>query len=110
METAALRRRLHGCSRVLYVISLSVGSSLMDWVLFVDDGDVMNDNALRGSQWQRLLGESFPPILGGTPEAWAEANRIVVPRLWEGYGLSGQPARDYTGQGRAYRTAWPWGR
>ena len=78
----------------------------MDWVLFVDDGGVMNDNALRGSQWQRLLGKFFPPILGGTPEAWAEANRIVGPRLWEGYGLSGQADVDYAAYDRVYRTAW----
>ncbi|MFQ5795557.1 MAG: hypothetical protein ACE5JP_10975 [Candidatus Bipolaricaulia bacterium] len=43
-------------------------------VLFVDDGGVLNDNTRRSLQWQRLLGEFFPPILGGTPESWAEAN------------------------------------
>lgn len=51
-------------------------------VLFLDDGGVMNDNARRGSQWQRLLGEFFPPRLGGTPEAWAAANRAATPGLW----------------------------
>ena len=87
-------------------ISGDLRSSLMDWVLFIDDGGVMNDNALRGSQWQRLLGEFFPPILGGTPEAWAEANRIVAPRLWQGYGLYGPADVDYAAYDRAYRTAW----
>jgi HAD superfamily hydrolase (TIGR01509 family) len=78
----------------------------MDWVLFVDDGGVMNDPVPRKSQWQRLLGEFFPPILGGTPEAWAEANRTVMPRLWQGYGLYGRTDVDYAAYDRAYQTAW----
>jgi HAD superfamily hydrolase (TIGR01509 family) len=45
--------------------------------IFLDDGDVMNDNAVRGPQWQRLIGEFFVPRLGGTMEAWAEANRTT---------------------------------
>jgi HAD superfamily hydrolase (TIGR01509 family) len=52
-------------------------------VIFLDDGGVMNDNRLRGPQWQRLLGEFLPPILGGTPEGWAEANRAVAEALWQ---------------------------
>ena len=56
----------------------------MDWALFLDDSGVMNDPALRVPQWDRLLSEFFPPILGGTPEAWAAANRVVMPRLWRG--------------------------
>src|SRR4051812_19338663 len=81
-------------------------SARVSWVLFIDDGGVMNDNALRGAQWQRLLGEFFPPILGGTAEAWAEANRIVAPRLWEGYGFQGRTDLDYATWDRAYRIAW----
>jgi hypothetical protein len=52
-------------------------------VLFLDDGGVMNDNRLRGPQWQRLVAEFFVPRLGGTQEAWSEANRIVISRLLE---------------------------
>ncbi len=33
--------------------------------LFIDDGGVLNDNALRGPQWQRLVAEFFVPALGG---------------------------------------------
>jgi HAD superfamily hydrolase (TIGR01509 family) len=78
----------------------------MDWVLFLDDGGVMNDGALRAPQWQRLLGEFFPPLLGGTPEAWAAANRVVMPRLWQGYGVAEPAGVDYATYDRAYRTAW----
>ena len=51
-------------------------------VLFVDDSGVLNDNRLRGPQWDRLVGEFFPPLLGGRPEAWPEANRVVAERDW----------------------------
>ena len=36
--------------------------------IFLDDGGVLNDNARRGPQWQRLVGEFFAPRLGGEPE------------------------------------------
>src|SRR5215469_10943699 len=52
-------------------------------VLFLDDGGVMTNNRLRGLQWQRLVAEFFAPRLGGTQEAWSEANRIVISRLQE---------------------------
>src|SRR5437879_6127117 len=87
-------------------ICLPGGSSLMDWVLFLDDGGVMSDPALRVTQWERLLSEFFPPILGGTPEAWAEANRVVMPRLRQGYGVAERMNVDYATYDRAYRTAW----
>ncbi|MEO9254832.1 MAG: HAD family hydrolase [Tepidiformaceae bacterium] len=51
-------------------------------LVFLDDGGVMNDNAIRAPQWRRLLGEVMPQFLGGTPEQWAEANRVQFPRLW----------------------------
>src|SRR5215211_619367 len=77
-------------------------------VLFLDDGGVMNDNALRGPQWQRLVGEFFPPLLGGTPDRWAEANRIVVTRLWEELPLGETDRVDaaYEAFKRAYALAW----
>ena len=46
--------------------------------IFLDDGDVMNDNRLRGPQWQRLVGEFFTPRLGGEPSAWAAANASIA--------------------------------
>jgi FMN phosphatase YigB (HAD superfamily) len=51
-------------------------------VVFLDDGGVLNDNERRAPEWRRLLGEYFVPRLGGTPEAWAAANTIVIEEQW----------------------------
>jgi HAD superfamily hydrolase (TIGR01509 family) len=51
--------------------------------IFLDDGGVLNDNRLRGPQWQRLVGEFFVPRLGGTHEQWANANRTVIDGVFE---------------------------
>jgi FMN phosphatase YigB (HAD superfamily) len=51
-------------------------------VVFLDDGGVLNDNDRRAPEWRRLLGEFFAPRLGGTPEAWGEANRAVFAGIW----------------------------
>lgn len=45
----------------------------------------MNDNARRAPQWQRLVGEYLSPRLGGQPQEWAQANRMVAGRLFEGW-------------------------
>ena len=54
-------------------------------VVFLDDGGVMSDNAARGGQWERLVGQFFAPRLGGSPWAWAEANRRVATALFEDF-------------------------
>jgi HAD superfamily hydrolase (TIGR01509 family) len=59
---------------------------MRDLVILLDDGGVLNDNAARGPQWQRLVGEYFAPRLGGAPAAWAEANRVVIDDLMEAGG------------------------
>ena len=46
----------------------------------IDDGGVLNDNKLRGPQWQRLVAEYLAPRLGGDRAAWGEANKIVAER------------------------------
>ena len=51
-------------------------------VVFLDDGGVLNDNERRAPEWRRLLGEFFPPLLGGTPAAWADANQVVFEGIW----------------------------
>ncbi len=76
--------------------------------IFLDDGGVMNDNRLRGSQWQRMVAEFFVPILGGTPTAWAKANRIVLdgilaPAAWQAR-LRADP--DYPGFDHRYQVDW----
>ena len=78
------------------------------WTVFLDDGGVMNDNRLRGSQWRRLVAEFFVPRLGGGSEAWEEANRIVVdaivePTAWQSRLLA---ARDYHHFARSYQLDW----
>lgn len=77
--------------------------------IFLDDGGVLNDNAVRGIQWPALVAEFFPPILGGDPAAWAEANRVAVPILWQNYptllGTHG-PSRDFLEEHRRYDLDW----
>jgi phosphoglycolate phosphatase-like HAD superfamily hydrolase len=76
--------------------------------LFLDDGGVMNDNAVRGPQWQQLVAEFFVPRLGGSPAAWVSANHTVASQLditqiiaiWEGSGGS------YAEFDRRYMRAW----
>lgn len=77
-------------------------------VVFLDDGGVMNDNAIRGPQWQRLLGEFFTPRLGGTREAWAEANFAVITQLFqpESWTARAQVASNYREYERAYYLVW----
>jgi phosphoglycolate phosphatase-like HAD superfamily hydrolase len=50
--------------------------------ILLDDGGVMNDNTVRGKEWQRLVGEFLAPRLGATKEAWAEANHVVFSQMW----------------------------
>ena len=77
-------------------------------VLFLDDGGVLNDNAARAPQWQRLVGEYFAPRLGGEPAAWAEANRLVMEDLsarggWEWLMRAATDQDDYD---RRYFALW----
>jgi phosphoglycolate phosphatase-like HAD superfamily hydrolase len=51
-------------------------------VVFIDDGGVLSDNALRPSQYLTLIGEFMPPRLGGTAERWRAANLIAHPSAW----------------------------
>jgi HAD superfamily hydrolase (TIGR01509 family) len=78
------------------------------FVIFLDDGGVMNDNRKRGSQWQYLVSEFFVPLLGGTSEAWMEANRIVIDRLFEpvAWQTRLQLATDYKSFDRTYQLDW----
>jgi HAD superfamily hydrolase (TIGR01509 family) len=77
-------------------------------VIFLDDGGVMNDNELRGMQWRRMVGEYFIPLLGGTSEAWSEANYMVSTRMFEAdrWSLRLQAAADFASFDRAYQIDW----
>lgn len=65
--------------------------------IFLDDGGVLNDNSLRGPEWERLIGEYLSPRLGGEPLRWEEANRIVFEaqlRRWEAW-MAEQPLTSF---------------
>ncbi len=77
-------------------------------VIFLDDGGVMNDNEVRGPQWQHLVAEFFVPKLGGTPDAWTAANEQVITRmlradLWQ---ARLRAAPDYRSFDRHYQIDW----
>lgn len=76
--------------------------------LFLDDGGVMNDNEIRGPQWQRLVGEFLVPILGGTHAAWGAANHVVATALFGDYRrtMSGRDDADFNAWLSGYRIAW----
>ena len=77
-------------------------------IIFLDDGGVMNDNNVRALQWQRLVSEYFVPLLGGSPEAWSRANRVVTDRLFEpdAWQRRVQAAADYRSFDRDYQVEW----
>ena len=77
-------------------------------IIFLDDGGVMNDNNVRALQWQRLVGEYFVPLLGGSPEAWSRANRVVADRLFEpdAWRRRVRAAADYRSFDRDYQVEW----
>lgn len=81
---------------------------MTQWVVFLDDGGVMNDNRLRGSQWPPLVAEFFAPRLGGAHAAWAEANRAVINAMIEpaAWRERLQSAQDYQQFDRAYQLNW----
>jgi HAD superfamily hydrolase (TIGR01509 family) len=79
-----------------------------DLVVFLDDGGVMNDNERRGGQWQRCVAEFFVPRLGGLPEAWAEANRVVATALFDlvAWEERLRATGDYESFDRSYQIDW----
>jgi HAD superfamily hydrolase (TIGR01509 family) len=77
-------------------------------MIFLDDGGVMNDNKLRGPQWQRLVAEFFVPLLGGEPERWSEANRIQSERIFDlgNWRTRVEAASDHASFDHAYQIDW----
>ena len=79
---------------------------MAELTLFLDDGGVLSDNTTRAAQWQRLCGEFLAPRLGGESRAWAEANRVMFPPIFDAYRhVMAIPDR-YLEGARAYETAW----
>jgi HAD superfamily hydrolase (TIGR01509 family) len=76
--------------------------------LFIDDGGVMNENARRARQWQRLVGQYFAARLGGASQAWAAANADVVNRLFADYEahFDADPGTSFLKYWASYQQAW----
>src|SRR5688572_28366449 len=85
----------------------SMNNSPTPRVLFIDDGGVMNDNRIRGPQWQQLCGEFLAPRLGARPEQWAEANGSAqAAELWTGTGFHRMPRESFVTLYREYQLSW----
>jgi FMN phosphatase YigB (HAD superfamily) len=56
-----------------------------EFALFFDDGGVMNDNKIRGIQFQKMIGDYFAPIYGGEKHQWAEANFSFIEEIMREY-------------------------
>ncbi|TFG17200.1 MAG: hypothetical protein EU531_03980 [Promethearchaeota archaeon] len=56
--------------------------------IFFDDGDVLNNNKIRGRQWQKLIGEFMTPLFGGNSKDWGAANAKII----EDFTSEGIPA------------------
>jgi HAD superfamily hydrolase (TIGR01509 family) len=52
-------------------------------VVFLDLGGVIVDKEQQSAQFQRLVGDYFASLFGGTAESWIEAHRVVTQRLSE---------------------------
>ncbi|MFW9818355.1 MAG: HAD family hydrolase, partial [Candidatus Thorarchaeota archaeon] len=72
--------------------------------IFFDDGNTLNDNKIRGRQWQRLIGEYFSPRYGGTPESWGEANLKLI----KDFGGDGVPKLLYDNRNKTFKVFIEW--
>lgn len=81
---------------------------MSQFTLFIDDGGVMNDNSLRGPQWQYHVSQFFVPLLGGSYEAWGRANRLLMESILEpeNWRRRTQAAPDFISFDRAYQRDW----
>lgn len=74
--------------------------------IFLDDGGVITDKERRAAEFERLVGDCFVPLLGGTEEAWNSAHRVVVGQLADPQSMSVLAAADFVGFYRAYQLRW----
>jgi len=72
--------------------------------IFFDDGDTLNDNKIRGKQWQELIGEYFSPRFGSTPESWGTANL----ELTKDFGGAGVPKLLYDNRNKTFKMFIEW--
>jgi FMN phosphatase YigB (HAD superfamily) len=72
--------------------------------IFFDDGNTLNDNRVRGKQWQQLIGEYFSPRFGGKPKVWGTANL----ELTRDFGGEGVPKLLYDNRDKSFKTFIEW--
>ena len=77
-------------------------------VIFLDDGGVLNDNALRGAQWRLLAGDYMARRVGGAANEWAHANHVYATGLFAGGAWEARldAAASYADFERAYYLDW----
>ncbi len=75
--------------------------------IFLDDGGVITDKQRRAAEFERLVGDCFVPLLGGTEAAWTRAHRAVVDRLADPLSMSLLTAADFVGFYRGIQAALP---
>ena len=72
--------------------------------IFFDDGDTLNDNRIRGRQWQQLVGEFFSSKFGNEPELWGTANAKTT----EGFGGEEVPKLLYDNREKTFELFIDW--
>ena len=72
--------------------------------IFFDDGNTLNDNRVRGKQWQQLIGEYFSPRFGGKPKVWGTANL----ELTKDFGGEGVPKLLYDNRNKSFKMFIEW--
>lgn len=75
-------------------------------MVFLDDGGGITDKQRRASEFGRLVGDYFVPLLGRTAEAWTCAHQAVVERLVDPQSASALTAADFVSFYRAYQLHW----
>ncbi len=72
-------------------------SEKSQYVLFFDDGGVINNNHNRGKKWKKLIADYFISRYGGEPNEWAEANHLALQKEIKQYEsqISNNPNGNY---------------
>jgi hypothetical protein len=56
-------------------------------IIFLDLGGVLVDKEQQITQWDRLVGDYFVSLLGGTKQGWIEAHHLVTRHMLEREGV-----------------------
>jgi len=75
-------------------------------IVLLDVGGVINEKRQQTAQFQHLVGTFFASQLGGTPEAWNEAHRIITGRFLGQREAIQRAVPDFIRFHRAYERYW----